>query len=240
MATDVKNDASLGASLVAYYELADATDSTTNANDGTNDGCEFETGGIQGNKATFVLANTDEIVLPTLTKSANWSMSAWIKPTAWGAYGIVMSTGGSNLYWGIFTQAGAAMQLYQSNDVDGFQSASFTGGDFTFSSTNYPNSAWTHIVGTGDGTNFNFYRNGVAHGTPVAITKANAGSQALHIGQLGATSNYYPGGMDEIGIWSKALTADDVTALYAAGAGIPYDAGGGATPASTLSLMGVG
>lgn len=39
----------------------------------------------------------------------------------------------------------------------------------------------------------------------------------------GASGNYVPGDMDELGVWNKHLTASEVSDLYNGGAGLPYD-----------------
>jgi hypothetical protein len=80
---------------------------------------------------------------------------------------------------------------------------------------------WTHLVGTFDGTNQDFYINGQLAGTgPVSDYLADNGSD----GMIGGVPNagfppYGPwlGGVDQVAFYTNALTAEQVSNDYAVG-----------------------
>ena len=76
--------------------------------------------------------------------------------------------------------------------------------------------AWTHLVGTFDGTTARFYVNGalVRSGTPTSYTPNS--SQTLNIGR-GESTGYFPGRIDEVSVYSRALSASQVQAHYNVG-----------------------
>ncbi|PRY10279.1 concanavalin A-like lectin/glucanase superfamily protein [Pontibacter ummariensis] len=70
--------------------------------------------------------------------------------------------------------------------------------------------------------NENTLRLSINNGT--AVTAATGailrnGSGVLHLGAQGAGTNPVDGGLDEIGVWGRPLTADELTYLYNSGAG---------------------
>ena len=91
---------------------------------------------------------------------------------------------------------------------------------------------WHHIVGTYDGSTLTLYEDG----TSIATHSSTAGG--ANFGSTGGVAtlaawgggNYLSGLVDEAGIWSSALTAADVTALYNSGAGVQYPFTGSSGP----------
>jgi hypothetical protein len=83
--------------------------------------------------------------------------------------------------------------------------------------------AWNHLTIVFDGTNLTMYGNGVA-GTPVAMPAAIQNTaNPLSIGLAGANnSQYLNGRVAAFGLWKRALTASEVTALFNSGAGRTY------------------
>ena len=89
---------------------------------------------------------------------------------------------------------------------------------------------WQHVAITYDGSESAagvlFYLDGDlmpsdgAHAQYVGMSNT---AHPLHIGRLGAhDANQFLGTMDELGIWGRVLSQDEVAALYNDGAGIPY------------------
>jgi hypothetical protein len=76
---------------------------------------------------------------------------------------------------------------------------------------------WTHLAATFDGSTFRFYTNGVMAGTgrgtlgPPAITP-------LRVGTAGTCSTF-AGLLDEVSIYDRALSSNEVAAIYQAGSG---------------------
>ena len=81
-------------------------------------------------------------------------------------------------------------------------------------------SGWNHIVGLYDGSNLKLYVNGsnVATTTGISGTILN-NSNEVFFGRT--TSSYYSGNISQLGIFSSALTSDEVSSLY--NHGLPID-----------------
>lgn len=92
---------------------------------------------------------------------------------------------------------------------------------------------WYHIVVVFDGTSVVIYRDGTAFSgssfAATTISKTIYGSQSLIMGANAATGASTTCSVDEVGIWSRALSAGEVAELYNSGAGktYPFSAGGG-------------
>jgi len=83
-----------------------------------------------------------------------------------------------------------------------------------------PTNTWTHLAGVFDGTNIRLYRNG----TQVASTAAtgnmtNTQSQNTGIGARSSSDqHWFPGNIDDVRIYSRALTVGEIGVLAA---GVP-------------------
>lgn len=73
---------------------------------------------------------------------------------------------------------------------------------------------WTHLVGTYDGTDIKIYINGQLANTtnhPGTITGA---TYNLSLGTLDGTDHFWNGNIDDLFIYDKALSQEEVTKLY--------------------------
>lgn len=224
---DILGHASLGTNLVSYWKL-DETSGTRYDSHGkktlTDNNTVGSTTGIISNGADFINANTEYLSrsAETFGLGNTWSASLWAKcdnvavnprifhvnPTSGSANQIMflfqnVSTG--YFYVQITNSAGSASKIYK------FLPASI--------------STLTHYVVTWDGTTLSLYENGSLK-TPVkdsdgSVTQTDT-SRVFTLGSTISGSATLDGTMDEVAIWSKALTSTEVTALYNSGAGLPY------------------
>jgi hypothetical protein len=84
------------------------------------------------------------------------------------------------------------------------------------------NAGWTHWVLTYNATTKkkSIWRNGkLGHDT---TTAAFAGTGTFYIGRHYNAAMTYSGSLDDVAIWARELTADEVTTLYANGKGLVY------------------
>ncbi len=146
------------------------------------------------------ITKTTVLTLETKPKT----LSAWVMPNGATEDGWVISTvsagsTGYELYWSGSTDKIGCLRYGIWSD------AIFT-----------ENNIWVHIVEVYDGTNVSFYKNGVLAGTPVAMTEA-AGTTNLAIGNRiggGTAAGYFKGSIDDVRIWCRALTQEEVMMLY--------------------------
>jgi type II secretory pathway pseudopilin PulG len=85
---------------------------------------------------------------------------------------------------------------------------------------------WTHVALTYDGSAMKMYKNGVCAATLVAsgaLMLANSSSnEPLYIGKNTEWGENYEGEMDDIRIYSRALNADEIAAIWSEGSLVGY------------------
>jgi hypothetical protein len=102
--------------------------------------------------------------------------------------------------------------------IDGTTTNSY-GASFAIPAGDLGGADWIHLVGVYDGAKWRLYRNGVE----AASAAATVGALAVDQGSwaIGATGNGwadpYAGSVDEVAIYAKALTPNQVAAHYQAG-----------------------
>lgn len=104
--------------------------------------------------------------------------------------------------------------------------------------------SWNHILGLRNETYYDIYVNGVHAGRDTGLSTTSLDSAVLlNFGEQSHTSGlHYKGGIDEIGIWERALTTSEIADLYNSGAGLQYEdfaggGGGNATPTASERLQ---
>jgi hypothetical protein len=78
--------------------------------------------------------------------------------------------------------------------------------------SNPSNSSWHHVVGTQTGTTATVYIDGVQCNTG-AVTAINNGTDTVEIGRFRG-GYYFNGKIDDVRIYNRALTAEEVQSLY--------------------------
>lgn len=153
--------------------------------------------------------------------SNNQTICAWVQPSS-TAKAIVVSK----------TDPGvAAMSFFINSDHSGNASPGSWGFGLVGSGPSYLISAvesnvisvgqWTHLCAARTGpTTMSLYRNGVLD-SPTWTTSSNVtelSSGTFYIGtRMDVNGFYFPGSIDEVRIYNRALSASEVTALYNAG-----------------------
>ena len=79
----------------------------------------------------------------------------------------------------------------------------------------FPYGEWHHVAGTYDGLNMNVYVDGILTGNQKSVSGAiTTNSNPLTIGYQPGTSEFFYGSIDEVRIYNRALTADEVKSHY--------------------------
>lgn len=208
---------------IAYYRLGEITgtiadDISGNAYQGTLNG------GITEGIASLIHIDTSMtfdgstgyISLPTTfvpTGSHAWSLECWVEIAAFPANGTyTMVAMGNNA-----TGQAARLQM----KVEGGSFAEFicstVNGDITngFSSPN-PGFIY-HVVGTYDGANTRLYVNGQLAAGPTPFTLNLVASYASIAADGTVATDFFPGTLDEVGIYGYALSSTQVYDHYTAG-----------------------
>jgi len=222
---DVKNS-SLATDLVSYWELEEASGTRVDShgsNDLTDNNTVGQATGKIGDAADFEASQSERLIAssPFTTATTDFSVSMWFKPESIGAYQSLMQNGRQSNFWNILIHPNGRFQFFKDNIAEYPSTFTLAAG------------TWYHlvIVKTGDGANnMAFFVNNAAAGT-ASVGTISTPATAAYLGAYttqGTSFVFHADGIiDEVGIWSKALTSTERSDLYNSGAGIPYDAGGG-------------
>jgi hypothetical protein len=170
--------------------------------------------GKQGQALIFD-GSDDAITIGDGIEAGNITLAAWVKPS--------VTKTGMKILSKKMSGAGASYGLGVSNSqADKFTAtffASVVASDVCVSSSSYTAGQWYFVVATYDGTTCHMYVNGVDV-TTVSSDTADGDildtTSALRIGaEGGATpSGYFMGILDEVRIYGRALSAEEVLSLY--------------------------
>jgi len=194
-------------SLVAYYPMDGTigsiatddviTDLTGNYNGTANNNTTNMAyqAGKMGQSIYF--AGGDSIDLPNIAMGTTFTIALWVKPVTSGTWGTFFIEGATfeGFYW-----------------VQGSSLLTFYSGGNNFSRGALPKGEWVHaalVSSAGSGT---FYINGQVAGIISGITAFNAD----YIGANGA-GDALTGNLDELVVWSRALSASELFSLYKRG-----------------------
>lgn len=219
------------AGLVSYWKFnSDAADEYS-SNDLTNNNSTAYATGIINNGTDLERSSTNYFNIADgsqsgLDISGDFSMQFWVKvESALGTEDAYVlqdkREGDTNGYSLRYANDAGTNRLYarwknETNTSEGYINQTLVPGN------------WYHIIFTCnvDGPNGTIYVNG--NGTALtmvttAATSISNSSAAFSIGDTPAGSgNGFDGIIDEVGIWNRVLTAEEVSTLYNEGAGFHY------------------
>ena len=204
--------------IVAYYKLDES--SGTNANDevAAYDLTTVDTPGWVSGKINNCLDFTPN----DYAENTSFDQGAWTE-YSWSFW----------VYLDITTDL---VLLTVGEDASfGYRSIQLTSGAFKVNTgsgaaiISSPTSAassgqWYFIVGTAKvGDKVRLYVDGTEVGTGTAISAFGNPNNRFLVGvNYGVSGEYLNGKMDEIGVWSRALSSSEVTELYNGGTGLSY------------------
>lgn len=204
--------------LLAWWGLADATDATTNGNTLSPFNLTPITDRFGNANSAYSFNGTSSYLTRasfghTFTQAGSFSVSIWVKKTNNTASVAIMSGSTTSLNFIWLVQTDVTKAIFGTNKQ---QSAWF----WTNATTNYVLNQWEHYVGVYSGNTMTFYRNGVLQGTTTnSHTSVSQAVLPLWIGR-GVSGNYFEGSLDDIGIWNRAITPNEVAILYQSALGL--------------------
>lgn len=218
--------------IVSYWKLdessGDAADSV-GSNTLTNNNTVTYSAGKINNGADFGSSNTNKSLSTTATlgiDGGSITMAGWVKVAAQPP-----SNDNVRLFGHGNTSNKVAEQLLY-RDVSGTKRITFNrlrmntaNDEFSYDIT-LAVGTWYHIVFTYDGSTVRGYINGASVGS--VASSGNGGSATGYSSGVyvatsnGGGSNFLSGMIDEFGVWSRALSADEVSQLYGFQAGNQY------------------
>jgi len=204
--------------LVGYWSFdgkyTTSTDGTADVSDndnwGTFNGGVKPVAGISGQALSF--DGVDDYVdcgdIAATEGIGALTIEAWFYANSFGTNdGIVgKRQSGVDDSWGVMTGTGNVIQ---------FRTWTSAGAVLMSSNTALLTNTWHHIVAIYDGVDMRIYRNGVLDSTPSAQTgNIIAGDSSVWIGAYYDIGNTFDGLIDEVRIYNRALSADEIQQHY--------------------------
>lgn len=203
-----------GLHLDNFQVTPSLTDSAgTNAGIATGGITLGATGGPSGEPNTAAVFDgvNDAVVVPDAAalRPATVSIEAWVRPNAgipnFASVATKTTTDSWSDGYGMFALNGGIAFWVNNDDVNRVFTPALPAG------------TWSHVVGTYDGSMVRIYRNGTlvqsfAHSAPLTHS-----SSPLLIGNAAGVGFHWAGGLDEVAVYSRALTATEVAQHHASG-----------------------
>jgi trimeric autotransporter adhesin len=208
--------------LLAWWPLDNSgNDQSVNANHFQNFGMTFTTDRFNNPNSAAIGNGTSQYMLcntPSFSLGANstFSVSIWVfQPLA--SYGVGMmhgTTTNNNFIWNFQTSATGDLQFGTNKQ----------GSTWIWTQTSQTINAWNHFVANFNNGAITLYKNGVLAGsntfTHTAVLQAVL---PIYLGR-GVSGNYYAGKLDDVGMWNRVLTTQEITDLYNGGCAVSYSA----------------
>lgn len=202
----------------------DASDLSGTGNDGTTNGVSLTNGedGLQNSAYSFSGSGSyiDGGTSTSLAFTDNFTLSAWINPTGYhtaGYYGLkngIIARGPASTY-------NYALQATNNTTISfikrtGAESLVF----YNFSGLTDLTNTWTLVTVTVKSSTLTLYINGTVAGTATVGSIAGASGDRLIIGSdtTNQTETMFIGSIDDVRIYSRALSGSEAAGLYASGA----------------------
>ncbi|NTW32248.1 MAG: LamG domain-containing protein [Bacteroidetes bacterium] len=207
--------------LAAYYKLDGNSNDEVVPNNGNGTDITYSTGNGKIVQGAGFNGTTSKILVPNFSFSGDFSLSGWVK----------FQSSYAQLYpvW-ISHETGVLFEFFVSASWIGVSVPSFRIMQSGWKEVDAPSAlsiGWHHLVGTvhvgGGATDLKLYVDGV-NVASVPSPANQSGTSNLNIGCYPENSPNrvadFP--IDEVGIWSRVLTAAEVTQLYNSGNGLTY------------------
>ncbi|HEX8747700.1 MAG TPA: LamG domain-containing protein, partial [Pyrinomonadaceae bacterium] len=223
---------------VAWYTGEGNANDSQGANNGTlQNGATFAAGKVG---QAFQFDGVDDFVQvadsPSLNSTSAVALEAWVYVTGGqGQDRDIIGTGG---------EASERQYLLSAASTNKYRAhIGVAGGFISFDGTTPVQlNTWTHITMTYDGTTLKLYVNGELDGAQAVTGAIITTTQPLRIGggaPAGQPQNYFPGKVDETGIFNRALSQSEIQAIYNAGSAGKCAASPTPTPTPTPTPVSV-
>ena len=210
--------------LAAWYKLDEsgtatvASDSSGSGNNGSLANFSFDNvtnGWVNGKfgKALLFNGSSDYVNIPnssTLNGTDSLSVSTWVYPTSFtlsrsygNSLGVTLIESNEN-----GTATGWIIGTNNSGNIWWWPS----GGNDRFSTKTLPLNAWSHVIIIYSSGYVSFYINGVLSNTTASVSPNIP--TFIKIGAKSWTSSWLAGSIDDVRIYNRALTANEVQQLY--------------------------
>lgn len=213
------------AGMVSYWNFDEGSGTTAFDSVGTNNGILFgpvwASGQVDG---ALSFGGSDYVAIPSTValNPEHITLEAWVYPTSKGYYRSMISkppTVGFAYPWGVY-----GLSLYGYTSRPSFMVAINDIPNGVTADEEIPLSEWTHLAGTYNGETLSLYVNGILVKHVIIVGgPIDSSTKPVYIGKpLG--NNYYYGMLDEVAIYNRALTPEEIQQHYQNGLnGLGYE-----------------
>jgi hypothetical protein len=219
---------------IAYYRMEDPTNATS-VIDSSSSGAytayitfddsatwpQLGQPGVGSNSVSFHLAGQVQKpyisvpYTPDLNPTGPFTLEAWVRPTSVGGTDDWRSPVGCFSGWGVSPYAG--WFFYQSPGSGASWIWVEQGGGIWVGAVPIRKNQWDHLVASFDGTIVTFYVNGVNSGSANAAGSAVNAVNPFCVGQRGDNAMFFDGNVDEVALYTNALSEAQIQLHYAVG-----------------------
>ena len=199
--------------LVSYYKLDGNSNDVTGNHNGVDTQITYGLGyGKVGQGALFTTSPSYSKIVTSgnigIYGNAARTVAFWVKSLQSSNYYFYWGIESYNQNFGFTTEGGTQYKLYIYNN--------------DWNTGVAPSSNLDFIALTHDGTTLKLYVN---NSLVASVAKTlNTANTPLVIGQQASVSTgSFSGWFDEFGVWSRALTSDEISQLYNSGTGLAYN-----------------
>jgi hypothetical protein len=202
--------------LVGWWPFTgNANDESGNENNGSVTGAVLAGDRFGNASRAYGFDGVDDyLTVPhsnSFTLIGQFSVSIWFRPVS------VQNSVLIEKFTSIGVGAGDAgfQMAVRTNDIVDFNVIHTDLNNFTYSSSQSTTGQWQHILASWDGSEIKLYQNGVEMDVAEFSMTLNDCYQPLSIGHRAFYDDlHFNGSIDDIGIWDRALTSEEVQALY--------------------------
>ena len=209
--------------LVGWWPFnGNANDESGNGNNGTVNGATLTSDrfGVANKAYSFDgVSNFIQVAhSSTLTFNNSISISFWLNQTDY-TMGTSSTLSNERVPLGKVNSAGDGFCF---ETVDAIQSCCGPqfyirngGAPVQFeSNTTMSITTWVHLMGTYDGNTLSLYQNGILIGTSTGVVNLSSILSDLYFGKEGVLGRFFKGKIDDIAIYNRALTQQEISNLY--------------------------
>jgi len=144
-----------------------------------------------------------------------FTVAAWVKTPAPTRVQIMLGRGAAGELFTLYLYANNVRMLVE-----------YAPGKYTHATGPLPDrNRWTHYAGSYDGQTIKLYRNGEVVGKQAAKGRMPASSAPLYLGALAPEERNLNGQLEDVRIWSRVLSDEEVAQVAAGQSGGPPDGG---------------
>lgn len=207
--------------LVGYYPFnGNSNDVTAFNNHGIVFGATLTSDRFNTQNSAFDFNGTNNYIeIPSASQinlTAPFTISVWFRSSLWSfnapinEHAIISKV--VDGFWG-----GGGFEFYTNGSSGINFGATISGNNINLVKTGYSINNWYHCLTTFNGSKLKMFINGIAVDSSNASNSISINNLPIRIGRRAGAGNFncwFNGKIDDIGIWNRALTQQEITSLY--------------------------